>query len=429
MPTQKNWSQSNLTKEEAEAARHEWLLQGRLEQLPPKGDWHGWLLIGGRGSGKTRAGSEWVNAMVRGLPVFAQGRVGAIALVGETMADVRDVMVEGPSGILAASRPGQRPKFEVSRRRLTWPNGATALLFSSEDPDSLRGPQFEAAWLDELAKWKHDEATFDMLQFALRLGDWPRQLITTTPKPTHLIKRLLADPAFTVARMRTRDNAGNLAEGFMASIERRYAGSRLGRQELDGELIEDREGALWSRAMVDAAQSREMPALRRVVIAVDPPVTSGANSDACGIVAAGVDEAGIAWVLEDASLRPAPPSRWSARVASLFERWQADRIVVEVNQGGDLVTQVLGGSTPALPVKAVRARRGKMLRAEPIAALYEQGRVRHARRMPELEDEMCDFTPAGLSNGRSPDRLDALVWALTELMLEPAAAPRIRPFA
>jgi phage terminase large subunit-like protein len=424
--TRKSWSKANLKPEYIEAASREWFVRGRLEQLPPRGDWNGWLLIGGRGSGKTRAGSEWINALVRGLPVSSTTRIGQIALIGETLADVRDVMIEGPSGILAAAHAGARPKFEISRRRVVWPNGAIAMMFSAEDPDSLRGPQFEAAWCDELAKWKYDVATFDMLQFGLRLGDWPRQLITTTPKPTALIKKIMADPAFVVSKMRTRDNAGNLALGFMAMIEKRYAGSRLGRQELDGELIEDRDGALWNRALIDQTITQAVPQLERVVVAVDPPVTSNTRSDACGIVVAGIDAQGMGWVLVDASFAPAPPAKWGRRVAELYERHEADVIVIEVNQGGDLVTGVLRSLDHNLPIRAVRATRGKALRAEPVAALYEQGRIRHAARFAALEDEMCDFTAGGLSNGRSPDRVDALVWALTELMLERRAAPKVR---
>jgi phage terminase large subunit-like protein len=429
MPTQKDWSRRNLSESQRQAAEAEWFLRGRAEQLPPRGHWHGWIVIGGRGSGKTRTGAEWVNAIVRGLPMFASRRTGLVALVGETLADVRDVMVEGPSGIIAAAADGFRPRLEVSRRRLVWPNGAVAMMFSAEDPDSLRGPQFEAAWCDELSKWKKDEACFDMLQFGLRLGDWPRQLVTTTPRPTPLIKRLLQDPGFVVTRMKTRDNAANLAGGFLAAMQERYAGSRLGRQELDGELISDRDGALWNRAGIDASFCLPCPELTRIVIAVDPPVTSGARSDACGIVAAGIDAGGTGWVLEDASFAPAPPSRWAARVAGLFDRLEADCIIVEANQGGDLVADVLRSIDRSLPVKTVRARRGKLLRAEPVAALYEQGRVRHAGRFPQLEDEMCDFTASGLSNGRSPDRLDALVWALTELMIARRNTPKVRPLA
>lgn len=384
-----------------------------------------WLVMGGRGAGKTRLGAEWVNALVRGLAPFSSGRRHMrIALVGETLGDVREVMVEGPSGIAAVSRR-DRPRYEPTRRRLLWDCGAVAQAFSSEDPESLRGPQFEAAWCDELAKWKNAVACFDMLQFGLRLGEAPRQLVTTTPKPVPLLKRLIGDPAFMVTRMRTDDNADNLAPGFLAAVRSRYAGTRLGRQELDGELIEDRADALWTRAMLEAAEGR-YGALARIVVAVDPPASSRASSDACGIVVAALDETGRAVVLADATMQAAKPQQWAGRVIALYRRYEADCVVAEINQGGEMVTAVLRTVDAAVPVKEVRARRGKWLRAEPVAALYEQGRVVHAARFPELEDEMCDFGPDGLSGGRSPDRVDALVWAVTELLLGSNERPRIR---
>ncbi|WP_244621738.1 DNA-packaging protein [Neomesorhizobium albiziae] len=388
-----------------------------------------WLVTGGRGAGKTRLGAEWVNALVRGLPPFARDklRYGLIALVGETLADVRDVMIEGPSGIRTISRKDW-PRFEPSRRRLVWDSGAVAQIFSSEDPESLRGPQFEAAWCDELAKWKNADACFDMLQFGVRLGTAPRQLITTTPKPTPLLKRLYADPAVQRVTMRTADNAGNLAPGFVEAVRKRYAGSRLGRQELDGELIEDRDDALWSRATIEQAQTAMPAGLRRIVVAVDPPASSLKTSDACGIIAAGLDGNGNAVVLADATVRAAKPREWANAAVGLFHRLEADCLVVEINQGGDMVGAVIATVDADVPVKPVRARRGKWLRAEPIAALYQQGRVRHAARFPELEDEMCDFGPNGLSNGRSPDRVDALVWAIGELMPRSGGRPRIRDF-
>ena len=383
------------------------------------------MVVGGRGSGKTRLGAEWVNALVRGFPPFSGGRRHMrIALVGETLGDVREVMVEGPSGIAAVSR-WNRPRYEPTRRRLLWDSGAVAHAFSSEDPESLRGPQFEAAWCDELAKWKNADACFDMLQFGLRLGEEPRQLVTTTPRPMPLFRRLLGDPAFTVTRMRTEENAQNLAEGFIAAIRARYAGTRLARQELDGELIEDRPDALWSRAVLEAAAG-VYGELRRIVVAVDPPATSRRTSDACGIVVAALDEADRAVVLCDATLAAARPQDWAERAVALYRDYEADCIVAEVNQGGDMVAAVLHTVDPAVPVKEVRASRGKWLRAEPVAALYAQGRVVHAARFPELEDEMCDFGPEGLSGGRSPDRVDALVWAVTELLLGRAGRPRIR---
>jgi phage terminase large subunit-like protein len=279
-----------------------------------------------------------------------------------------------------------------------------------------------------LAKWRYPDATWDMLQFGLRLGARPRQLVTTTPKPIALLKRLLADEGVDVTRMRTVDNAAHLAPGFIATIEDRYAGTRLGRQELDGELIEDREGALWSRAMIEAATLARGPELRRIVVAVDPPASARRSSDACGIVAAGLDMAGRAIVLADATLQAAKPKDWAGAAVGLLHRLEGDCIVAEVNQGGDMVAEIIRAADPAVPVRAVRARRGKWLRAEPVAMLYQQGRVLHAGRFPALEDEMCDFGADGLSGGRSPDRVDALVWAVTELMLGAAGAPRIRQF-
>lgn len=403
------------------------MLNARPQQYPLLGTKDVWLVIGGRGSGKTRLGAEWVNALARGFPPFAKRRHGLIALVGETMADVRDVMIEGPAGILAASRH-DRPRFEISRRRLVWASGAVAQMFSSEDPESLRGPQFEAAWCDELGKWKHAEEVYDMLQFGLRLGARPVQLITTTPKPVPLIKKLLADTAVTVSRMRTDDNAENLAAGFLAAVRERYGGTRLGRQELDAELIEDRDGALWTRAMIDACCLPQDGEMRRIVVAVDPPAGSGPGSDACGIIAAGLDAAGRAVVLADASIEGAKPHEWARRALGLYEALKADCLLAEVNQGGEMVSSVLASVDPKVPVKRVRARRGKWLRAEPVAALYAAGKVRHAARMPALEDEMCDFGPSGLSGGRSPDRVDALVWAVSELMLAQAGEPRVREF-
>ncbi|PWK75751.1 phage terminase large subunit-like protein [Aminobacter sp. AP02] len=336
-------------------------------------------------------------------------------------------MIEGPSGIATISRH-DRPRFEPSRKRLVWDSGAVAQIFSSEDPDSLRGPQFEAAWCDELAKWKHAEACFDMLQFGLRLGDKPRQIITTTPRPVPLLKRLLADPEVMVTRMRSDENSANLAPGFLKAVRGRYGGSVLGRQELDGELIEDRDDALWSRDVLEAALVAETNDLRRIVVAVDPPASSRKTSDACGIVAVGLDCGGRAVVLADATVQAAKPQDWAGTAVRLFHRLEADCIVAETNQGGDMVTAVIRTIDPAAPVKAVRAQRSKWLRAEPIAALYAQGKVLHAGRFTALEDEMCDFGPNGLSNGRSPDRVDALVWAIGELMPDWSTEPRIRDF-
>ncbi|MNI02761.1 Terminase-like family protein [compost metagenome] len=300
-----------------------------------------------------------------------------------------------------------------------------AQIFSSEDPEALRGPQFHYAWCDEIGKWKHAEETFDMLQFGLRLGNDPRQLVTTTPRPVPVLKRLIADPSTRLVKIATGDNRQNLAPGFIEALERRYGGTRLGRQELAGELIEDREDALWRRSEIEACVIRVMPALRRIVVAVDPPAGIGQNS-CCGIVVAGLEPEGRAVVLADCSVEGATPAQWAQSVVRAYRRFAADRIVAEVNQGGEMVTAMLRSVDVALPITMVRATRGKFLRAEPVAALYEQGRVAHAGRFIELEDQMCDFGPDGLSSGRSPDRLDALVWALTALVLEGQGEPRVR---
>lgn len=409
----------------------DWLHRARDDQLPPAGDWTTWLFIGGRGCGKTRAGAEWVRALAFGDPAFASEPVGRIALVGESFADVRDVMIEGPSGLLALPRQGQaHPLWQPSLRRLTFANGAVALAFSAEEPDSLRGPQFGAAWCDEIAKWRQAQDAFDMIQFGLRQGARPRQFVTTTPRPIPLLRRLLADPRSAVTHARTADNRENLAPDFLEAVVGRYAGTRLGRQELDGELIEDRPDALWNRTDIEAARVETAPPLARIVVAIDPPASSRKGADACGIVAAGLSADGIAYVLADESLSEARPQRWGLAALSLYHRLGADALVAEINQGGEMVTTVLAEIDGSVPVVPVRATRGKHVRAEPVCLLYAQGRVRHAGAFPALEDELCDFGPKdggfGLSTGASPDRLDALVWALTHLMLAPKGEPRVR---
>ena len=384
-------------------------------------------MSGGRGAGKTRLGAEWVNSLARGMPPFTEShrRHLRIALVGETLGDVREVMIEGPSGILATARK-TRARYEPSRRRVVWETGAVAQAFSSEDPESLRGPQFHAAWCDELAKWKNAEATFDMLQFGLRLGTLPRQMITTTPRPTKLMKRLMADPSVMVSRFATAGNRENLAPGFIATLSKRYGATRLARQELDGEMIEDREDALWERARVEKAHVDTVPELGRIVVAVDPPASARKSSDSCGIVAAGLDLQGKVVVLADATVKAARPQDWANAAVRLYHLLEADCIVAEVNQGGDMVGAVIRSADASVPVRAVRARRGKWTRAEPVAMLYEQGRVLHAGHFTALEDEMCDFGPNGLSGGRSPDRVDALVWAVSELVPDRYSEPRVR---
>jgi phage terminase large subunit-like protein len=397
--------------------------------LAPNGQpWLTWLLIGGRGAGKTRAGAEWVRAQALGIPPLADMPVTNIALVGETEHDVREVMIEGVSGLLAAHRQDERPVWISSRRRLEWRNGAVAYAFSAEDPESLRGPQFGCAWSDEMAKWRYAEATFDMLQFGLRLGHQPRQLITTTPRPTALIKRLMLEPTSVVTRAPTEANAYHLAPTFLKSVLARYQNTRLGRQELDGEIIEDRPDALWSRALIESCRVTEAPPLARIVVAVDPPASSGKRADACGIVAAGITGEGAIYVIGDETVSQATPAVWAAKAIALWRRLEADALVAEVNQGGEMVRSVINEVDANVPVVSVRAHRGKFLRAEPVATLYEQGRVKHAGTFPALEDEMCDFGPSGLSSGRSPDRLDALVWAIASLTFTTRTMPRVRSF-
>jgi phage terminase large subunit-like protein len=394
-------------------------------QLPPEqgndgGPWTTWLILGGRGAGKTRAGAEWIRAAALGDPN------ARIALIAETEHEAREVMVEGVSGLLAVHNDIERPNWIVTRRRLEWPNGAVAQTFSADHPESLRGPQFSAAWCDELAKWRQAEATFDMLQFGLRLGERPRQVITTTPRPIALLKRLIADQRTAVTRAGTAANAHNLAPAFVETVLSRYGGTRLGRQEIDGEIIEERPDALWSRALVERCRVDSVPPLTRIVVAVDPPGSAQRGSDACGLVVAGRDADSNVYILADESAAGLSPQAWATRGIALWRRFNADALVVEVNFGGDMVRAVIGAVDRNVPLVTVRATRGKYVRAEPVAQLYEQGRVFHAGAFPALEDEMCDFGLDGLSSGRSPDRLDALVWAVTALTFGARCEPRVR---
>ena len=403
-------------------------------QVAPEGAWKSWVIMGGRGAGKTRAGAEWVRGQVEGARPLDAGRAQHVALVGETFDQAREVMVFGESGILACSPPDRRPDWEAGRKRLVWPNGAVAQIFSAHDPESLRGPQFDAAWVDELAKWKYAEETWDMLQFALRLGAHPQQVVTTTPRNVRVLKTILANPSTVMTHAPTEANRAYLAASFLHEVQARYAGTRQGQQELEGLLLEDVEGALWSTAAIEALRVDKAPELDRIVVAVDPAVTSGKASDECGIVVVGAVTQGPpqtwrAYVLEDASVRGATPMQWATAAITAMERHGAERLVAEVNQGGDLVGTVLRSANPLVPFRAFRAGRGKGLRAEPVAALYEQGKVRHLRGLGKLEDQMCQMTAQGFKGRGSPDRVDALVWALYELMLEPAAHytnPRVR---
>ncbi|MDJ0449233.1 terminase family protein [Methylocystis sp. JR02] len=377
-------------------------------------------MLAGRGFGKTRTGAEWTRRK--------KETCGRIALVAPTAADARDVMVDGESGILACAPPWDRPKYEPSKRRVTWKNGAIATLFSAEDPESLRGPQFSAAWADELCAWQYCVETWDMLQFGLRLGRNPQCCVTTTPKPIKTLKDLLANPATVTTRGSTYANRANLAEGFFRNIIARYEGSRLGRQELEAEILEDVPGALWSRSVIDETRLRDYPPLRRVAVAIDPPVTSGEQADECGIIVAGVDDLGDGYVIADRSSQGDKPSEWARRAVTAYQMFEADCIVAEVNNGGEMIGEIIRQIDTVVPVRQVRATRGKFTRAEPISALYEQRRVHHIGSFPKLEDQMCSMTPDFDADkaGYSPDRLDALVWALTELMTGHKSEPRIR---
>ena len=399
-------------------------------QLPPQGDWKSWVIMGGRGAGKTRAGSEWVRSKVEGAVPEAPGECSRVALIGETFDQVREVMVFGDSGILACSPPDRRPEWQAARRRLLWPNGATATAYSAHEPEALRGPQFDAAWVDELAKWKKAEDVWDMLQFALRLGRHPQQVVTTTPKNVEVLKRILQSASTVTTHAPTDANRAYLAESFLAEVESRYGGTRMGRQELEGVLLEDVEGALWTTALIEGTRVDRLPMLDRVVVALDPAVTGGSGSDECGIVVAGVVTAGEpkdwrAYVIEDASVRGGPMD-WARAAIAAMDRHKAERLVAEVNQGGDLIESVIRQIDPLVPFRSLRAGRGKALRAEPVAALYEQGRVKHLRgpSLGALEDQMCRMSLRGYEGKGSPDRMDALVWAVHELMIEPASGFR-----
>lgn len=419
------------TPEDAYAACRElatgWRWVARPEQLEPGNDngqaWLTWLILAGRGYGKTRTGAETIVNWV------VAGQCGRLALVAPTAADARDVMVEGASGIVACSRRAGFPAlYEPSKRRITWPNGAIATLYSAEEPDRLRGPEHDGAWADELAAWNDPQAAWDQLQFGLRLGARPRTIVTTTPRPIPIIRALIKDPTVHVTRRSTWDNAANLASSFLGAIRRAYEGTRLGRQEIEAEVLDDNPGALWKQARIDALRVASAPMeMRRMAIGVDPAVTSNADSDLTGIVAAGIAPCRAlpscngelhGFVFDDAS-GIYTPLEWAQKTAQLYDSREADRVVAEVNNGGDLVEANLraNGGNQRIPYRAVHASRGKEIRAEPISGLYEQGKVHHVGTHGKLEDEMTQWDP--LAGMRSPSRMDALVWVLTDLMLGP----------
>jgi predicted phage terminase large subunit-like protein len=389
-------------------ARFRWRLQARPNQVTPDGDWYVWLILAGRGWGKTRTGAE-------DMAYFATTNPGTrLAVVAATSASARDVCVEGESGLLGVI-PGPLVKdWNRSLGELILNNGSRFKLFSADEPDRLRGYQHHRAWCDELASWRYPDA-WDQLLLGLRLGQDPRVVITTTPRPVALVRNLLGRDGVMVTRGSTFENAANLAPAALAQLRDRYEGTRLGRQELYADVLDDVPGALWQRSAIDTARIKQAPELRRVVVAIDPAVTSGEDSDETGIVVAGIGVDGHGYVLADRTCRLSPDG-WAKRAVIAFDQFKADRIIAEVNNGGDLVERVLRTAGQNYPYRAVRASRGKATRAEPISALYEQGRVSHVGSFPELEDQMCSYTPDGYDG--SPDRVDALVWALTELMLE-----------
>ena len=399
-------------------------------QLPPPGDWRSWVILGGRGAGKTRAGAEWIRQQVEGATPLVAGPAQRIALIGETYDQVRDVMIQGDSGILACSPPDRRPQWKAGERKLIWANGAMAQAFSAHDPEALRGPQFDTAWVDELAKWRRAREAWDMLQFSLRLGEDPRVCITTTPRNVAVLRDLLAASSTVQSHAATEANRANLAPSFLTEVRARYAGSRLGRQELDGVLLSEVEGAIWRAAQLAELQILAPPALDRVVVAVDPAVSAGKASDACGIIVTGAVVQGPlqnwqAYVLADRTVQGQGPLSWAKAVVAAYQEFSADRVVAEVNQGGALVENLLRQVDPLVPFRAVHATRGKVVRAEPVAALYEQRRVHHMPGLAELEEQMCQMTPQGFQGQGSPDRVDALVWAIHELILGPGAQIRL----
>ena len=399
----------NLTKEQAIKKLFDWRseLNARPNQIAPDGNWTTWLILAGRGFGKTRTGAEWIRERVE------SGMSKRIALIGKTPADVRDVMIEGESGLLNISPPYNMPTYEPSKRRLTWDNGAIAQTFSSYEPDQLRGSQFDTAWADEMASWEYPEETWDNLMFALRLGEKPQVCVTTTPRPLQLLINLRDAKTTVLTKGTSYDNRENLNQQFFDSILSKYKNTRLGMQEIYAEILEESDNAMWKREWLDEGRLEVGPGdLERVVVAIDPAVTSKKTSDETGIIVAGKDSEGKFYVLNDSSARYTP-SAWSEKAIMLYNQYQCDKIIAEVNNGGQLVEHTLRTQSENVPYKSVHASRGKRTRAEPIASLYEQGKVHHVGNLERLENQLCNWEAN--SGDPSPDRLDALVWALTEL--------------
>jgi len=411
---------------QAEELRYNWEFWARPEQLEPEGDWNAWLALAGRGWGKTRAGAEWVRHRIKKGDKI-------VHCVAPTKGDVRRVMVEGDSGLLNVCWKGDKtyrgkhigfPVWSPTNNTLTWENGSKAVFFSAEDPERLRGPQAYSAWTDELCAWRNAQETWDMMMFGLSLGRKPQVFITTTPKTTKLLRNIISDPKTTISKGSTFDNAANLAGTFLDAVKKTYEGTRLGRQELYAEILDEASGALWNRELLFKCEidKEDIPPLNRIVVAVDPAVTNKTDSDMTGIVVAGIDEDGIAYVLEDHTDNYSP-KEWAEKAIELYHTHMADRIVAERNQGGDMVRHTLQTEDQNVPIKLVHASRGKMARAEPVSALYEQGKVKHVKGLNDLEDQMVQWEPLG-SIG-SPDRLDAMVWALTDLSLNGYAKPQL----
>lgn len=426
---QRNEILASLTEEDAKELEWDWRgFWARKNQIRPPGDWLYWLLLAGRGFGKTRTGAETVREWV------SEG-ARRIHLVGATASDVRNVMVQGESGLLQCFPPHQRPNYEPSKHIITFHTGAIAETFTADEPERLRGPQCDHFWADELAAWRFLEAAWENLTLGFRLGDNLQGVISTTPKPLPLIKEIMADPQTVVTRASSYENRSNLAPAFWKVI-RKYEGTRIGRQELEAEILEDIPGSLWNRGILDATRVRtfNLDLVIRVVVAIDPAVTAGENSSETGIIVAALQRTGHVLILDDLTCRESPLG-WAKIAIAAYKSRRADRIVGEVNNGGDLVEANIRAVDPNVSYRSVRASRGKAVRAEPVAALYEQGRVHHVGSFGNLEDQMCGFVPG--VEGKSPDRMDALVWAVTELLIDQDPTPgtfslvppvRISPF-
>jgi phage terminase large subunit-like protein len=405
---------ASLPAGQLEVLLHDWRLWRRPKQATPEGDWRIWMILAGRGFGKTRTGAEFIREQVE------SGTSKHIALVGATAADVRDTMIEGESGLLKVFPNSKRPRYEPSKRRVTFHNGAVAMAYAATEPDRLRGPNHDLAWADELAAWRYQDA-WDQLMLGLRIGKHPRAVVTTTPRPIGTVRKLLKvqDGSVVTTRGSTYENKKNLAPAFMDEMLRRYEGTRLGRQELHAEVLDDTEGALWNRDLLEANRVTDMPSMKRIVVAIDPAVSNLETSAETGIIVAGLGIDGHGYVLEDCSMRGSPTD-WATTAVAAYHRFKADRIIAEANQGGDMIRTTIEAVERNTPVKLVHASRGKRTRAEPISALYEQHRVHHQGFLPELEEQLCSWVP---DLSPSPDRLDALVWALTELLVDGARRP------